>query len=122
MKLFYILTFLFGCLMIVLLQVVEVAKSRDAIVAGVLSRSPDSWTLTLDDGMKNHLSGYDVKKEVDVALQKRHSYHQDDYLEILCIGGGVIMFSLIGLTREVKIDRMRKLIEHATAVSSAAAS
>ena len=76
MKLFYILTFLFGCLMIVLLQVVEVAKSREAIVAGVLSRSPDSWTLTLDDGMKNQLSGYYVKYEVDVALQKRHSYHQ----------------------------------------------
>ena len=120
MKLFYIVTLCMGGFMIVTLQLVDVAKSRDAIVAGVLSRSPDSWTLTLDDGMKNHLSGYDVRKEVNIALEKRHSYHQHDYLEILSVGCGVIVFSVIGLVREIKIDKMRKLVERAAATPVAA--
>ena len=113
MKLFYVFALSVGCFMIVLPQLVDVARPRDAFVAGVLSRSPDNWTLSLDDTLKNHLSGYDVKKEVNIALEKRHSHLQDDYLEILCIGCGVSIFSVIGLVRESKINRMRKLIEHA---------
>ena len=113
MKLLYILTLLVGCDLAILCQFVDFAVPRDAFVAGVLSRSPDSWTLSLDDAMKGRLSGHDVKAEVGLALEKRHFFRKDASLENFREGCGVILFSIIGLIRERKVDRLCRLIRQA---------
>jgi hypothetical protein len=121
MKLLYILALIIGCFMVTILQLVEVAKTRDIIVAGVLSRHPESWTISMDDTLKSRFSSYDVKKEVIAALEKRRSCDQDGYLEILYIGCAAIAFSTIGLMRERKIDKLCKLIAPAAAAPPAPA-
>jgi len=105
---------LWGQALAILMQLVDFALPRDAFIAGTLSRAPESWTLSLDDAMKKRLSAYDVKAEVAVALEKRHASVKDVYSQSFWCGSGVIVFSVLGLLREGKINRMRKIIEQAT--------
>jgi hypothetical protein len=110
MKPFYSLVFLVGLCMAVFMQVVTIAIPRDAVVASVLSKSPARWEITLDDGLKSRLVPYNVKSELVVALQKRRSICDEIYSENLW-AVGLMVFSAIGLARERKIDRMRRMIE-----------
>jgi hypothetical protein len=111
MKYFYILTLILGVIMAVLMQAVTIAIPRDAFVASVLSRSPDQWTITVDDALTNRLSNHDVKQDTVAALSKRAAFRGDIYTQSLWEGTALIILSVIGLIRERKIRKMNKMIE-----------
>ncbi len=110
MKLFYILTLVGGLYLAVLMQAVTYATPKDAFVASALARSPDSWTISLDNALQARLANYEVKQELTAVLHKRAGFRKQIYAQNFWLGAILILLSIIGLVRERKIGRMRKLI------------
>ena len=121
MKPFYLLVLLVGICMAVLMQVVDLALPRDALVATVLSKAPAGWELSLDDGLKARLVPYDVKSELVAALKKRASFRSQVYSQSFWEGAGLIVLAGIGLIRERRIGSMQKIIEQTAAANSGSA-
>lgn len=105
MKLFHILILLIGITMAVVMQFVTIAIPRDAFVASTLSRSPNEWSIRIDDGMASRLSRYDVKAEVVTALETRAAFRDGIYRQNLREGLALIVLSIIGLVRERQMQR-----------------
>jgi hypothetical protein len=108
MKLFYTLTLLLGVMMAIVMQFVSIAIPKDAFTASVLFRSPESWTISMNDALSFQLSHHDVKTELVTALEKRASFRNEIYSQSLWQGLALIVLSFIGLIREKKIDKMKK--------------
>ena len=115
MKYFYILTLMLGIIFAVVMQAVTFAIPRDAFVASVLSKSSDHWTITVDNTLTNFLPNHDVKKDVTLALSRRALFAKDIYTQSFWEGTVLIILSLIGLIREHKIGKMKKIIEQPNA-------
>ncbi len=113
MKSFYGFVFLIGIGLVIFMQVVTFATPRDALVASVLARSPASWDINLDSGLKSRLAHYDVKAEMVTALEKRRASCDEIYSQSFFVAVGLMFFSAVGLVRERKIDRVRRIIEPA---------
>src|SRR6266404_4181563 len=122
MKLFYLLVLVIGFCAAVLMQVVDLAVPRDALVASVLSQAPTDWELCLDDGLKTRLARYDVKSALVSTLKKRASFRSQVYSQSFCGGAGLIVLAVIGLIRERRIDKMQKIIEQTAALNGGSAS
>jgi len=121
MKLFYILTLLIGIMMAVVMQFVTIALPRDAFVASTLSRSPDEWSIQMDDGMASRLSHHDVKAELVTALQTRAAFRSEIYKQSLWEGLALIVLSIIGLVRERHMQKLKRIEPKVRQVSSEAA-
>jgi hypothetical protein len=115
MKIFYVSTLVVGFCLAVLMQAVPYAIPKDAFVASVLSRSPDGWTISLDNALQARLSNHDIKQELTTALQRRASFTGQLYAQNFRLGLVLIVLSTFGLARESKIGRMRKMIKQSTA-------
>jgi len=109
---------MFGCFMAGIMQVVTIAIPRDAYVASLLSNAPTEWELSLDDNLRSRLDHVNVKSDLVVALKKRASFSNQIYSQNFWEGTVLIILSAIGLTRERKIDRMRKTIEQVAVPNS----
>ncbi|MBN1436720.1 MAG: hypothetical protein JW936_06575 [Sedimentisphaerales bacterium] len=109
MKLFYILILLLGIIMAVVMQFVTIAVPRDAFVASTLSRSPDQWSIQMDESMASHLSHSDVKAELVTALQNRAQFRSEIGKQNMWQGLALIAFSVIGIVRERKIQQLKNV-------------
>ena len=109
MRLFYILLLFLGICLAVVMQLVSIAIPSDAFVAGVLSRTPDQWSIQMEESMDTRLSDYDVKAELVTALHKRAMFASDICKQYLWSGLVLIVFSIIGLIRENKIRNRQGL-------------
>lgn len=120
MRLFYIIALAVGFYMAVVTQFVTYAMPKDGLVALVLSRSPDDWSISLDSALKARLLNYDVKQEAVTALHKRADFRRQIYSQDLWLGLVLIAFSIIGFLREAKINSMRTRIEPGASPSGGA--
>ncbi len=119
MNVFYTLTLIIGVVMAFVMQFVTIALPRDAFVATELSKSPNQWSIQMDENMtahlsQAHLSHNDVKAELVKALHIRSQICNEIYKQSLWQGLALIAFSIIGLIREKKIQKMN-MIEPSTA-------
>src|SRR5260370_10789344 len=117
MELFCLVVLVIGFGAEVLMQVVDLAVRRDALLASVLSQAPTDWELSLDDGLKTRLARYDVKSELVSTLKKRASFRSQVYSQSFCGGAGLIVLAAVGLIRERRIDKMQKIIEQTAALN-----
>ena len=115
MKVFYTLVLLSGVCLFVMTEWAGYHMPKDFVVALVLSRSPDDWSVSMNDAGRNSLSTYNVKRELTAALHKRTVLGAQLRAYTVWFGLGLIVLSIVGLLRERKIDRWAKLIEPAAA-------
>ena len=109
MRLFYTLTLILGIMMAFVMPLVTIALPSDAFIASTLSHFPEQWSIQMDDSIAARLSHHEVKAEVVTALDKRASFRDDIYKQGLCGGLALMGLSLIGLTREQKMKKLKKV-------------
>lgn len=109
MKLFYTLTVLIGIMMAFVMQLVTIAPPRDAFVASTLSRSPDEWSVQMNESMASRLSHHDVKAELVTALHTRAAFRNEIYKQSLWEGLALIALSVVGLVRERRMQKLKRI-------------
>ena len=102
-------------LVVIGVQAVTIAPPTDAVIASVMSRSPSHWTITVDNTLTNFFANVDVNQAVALALSKQAVVSKEFYKRSFWEGAGLIVLSVIGLIRERKIRKMKKLIEQSVA-------
>ena len=111
MKVFYTLVLLSGFCLFVMTEWAGYHMPKEFVVALALSRSPDGWSVSMNDAGQNSLSRYDVKRELTAALHKRTVLGTQIRAYTVWFDLGLMVLSIVGLLRERKIDRLAKLIE-----------
>ena len=111
MKEFYALVLMLGGCMVLVVPVVTFATPPDANIASALSNQPDEWSLTLSEELKEELRYDDVKRQVVTALANRASFLREFRSRSLWGGLVLMVLAAIGLVREWKLERLRRLVE-----------
>ncbi len=114
MKPLYRLALLAAAMVLVLLGLFQGRVATDKFVAGALSRSPDDWTVSLNDELKARLAPLqlDVKEQVRRALTTRSAPGLASPQALLFgLSSIVILFSVAGLYREQTLDKLRRQVE-----------
>jgi len=105
MKYIYMIVLVAGLLDAVVMQFVTIALPRDALVASVLAKNQDKWSITIDTPLPTPLDPNEIKPQLVTALQNRRIAVNAAYGESLRRGVILIALAVLGLSREAFLKR-----------------